>query len=62
MLKNEKTEAKKREKRMSLSLNSAEAEKIAHEFKYICKKEKKRYTKVLLELMKDYVENYKATR
>jgi hypothetical protein len=48
--------------RFNLTFVEDKDKQIVAEFRAICKKNKKRYSKVLAALMKDYIDTYKATR
>lgn len=48
--------------RFNLTFVEDEDKQILAEFRSICKKNKKRYSKVISEMMKEYVDTYKATR
>lgn len=50
------------DKRFALTLTKSEDWNIVTEFKEICKKQKKRYTRVILAFMQEYIDDYKATR
>lgn len=48
--------------RFNLTFVSDEDKEIIAEFKSICKKNRKRYSRILLELMKEHIDTYHATR
>lgn len=48
--------------RFNLTFVNEEDKQIVADFRALCKKNKKRYSKVLSEMMKEYVDTYKATR
>ena len=48
--------------RLNLTITTELDKEIVEEFKQICKKQRKRYTKVAIELFKAYIDDYKATR
>jgi hypothetical protein len=48
--------------RFNLTFVEDKDKQIVAEFRAICMKNKKRYSKILASLMKDYIDTYKATR
>lgn len=48
--------------RFNLTIMNENDKKIIAEFKSICKKNRKRYSRIILELMKEHNETYHATR
>ena len=51
-----------KQSRFSLTIINESDIKIIEEFKDICKKQKKRYTNVALNLFREYIDDYKAIR
>lgn len=56
------SEAEKKSNRFSLALIDDKDRLIVEEFKRICRLQKKRYTKVVISLIEEYIADYKATR
>jgi hypothetical protein len=48
--------------RFSLTIVNKDDVIVIEDFKEICKKQKKRYTQVALQLFREYIDDYKATR
>lgn len=48
--------------RFSLTITGEEERQIVEEFKFVCKKQKKRYTRIALTLFKEFIDVYHATR
>ena len=48
--------------RFNLTFVDDEDKQIVADFRALCKKNKKRYSKVISEMMKEYIDTYKATR
>lgn len=55
-------ETKNGKKRFNLTLYTERDATLVEDFKKICRLQKKRYTKVILDLIEDYIADYKATR
>jgi hypothetical protein len=60
-IRNEKNDSTK-QIRFSLTVIDEDDIKTIDEFKEICKKQKKRYTSIVLKLFREYIDDYKALR
>lgn len=48
--------------RFNLTFVGDKDKQIVADFRALCKKNKKRYSRVIADMMKEYVDTYKATR